>query len=85
MHEMSLLQNLMDEILALARRHDAKSVSLIRLKIGAQTRISPDHLREHFTTAARGTVAQDAMLDVVEDTDPTAGLDIILESVELER
>jgi hydrogenase nickel incorporation protein HypA/HybF len=74
----------MEQIDALVRRHDAQGVTLVRLKVGALARISADHLREHFVIAAHGTVAENAVLEIIEDADPDLGAGIILQSLELE-
>jgi len=68
MHEMSLLRGLLNQIEAAARRHGAARVSVIRLKLGPLAHIEPDHLREHFAQAARGTLAESARLEI-ETTD----------------
>jgi|GEM_PF-285287 hydrogenase nickel incorporation protein HypA/HybF len=64
MHEMSLLRGLLTQIEATARRHGAKRVSVVRLKLGPLAHIEPDHLREHFTVATRGTIADSARLEI---------------------
>ena len=64
MHEMSMLRGLMQQIDALARRNGPGRVRVVRLKLGPLAHIEPDHLREHFVEAARGTVAESARLDV---------------------
>jgi len=64
MHEMSLLRGLLHQIEGLARRNAADRVAVVRLKLGPLAYIEPDHLREHFTEAARGTVAEGARLDI---------------------
>ena len=58
----------------------------VKVRLGALSHISADHLREHFEQAVRGSVADGAQLEIsVSDdlTDPHAQ-DIMLESVELE-
>jgi hydrogenase nickel incorporation protein HypA/HybF len=64
MHEMSLLRGLLGQIETTARRHGAVRVSVVRLKLGPLAHIEPDHLREHFVQAARGTVADSARLEI---------------------
>jgi hydrogenase nickel incorporation protein HypA/HybF len=70
-----------------AREHDAKSVSRVKLKVGAMAHLSPEHLREHFDLAARGTLAEKAQVEVEVDPDPEAedAWDLILQSVEIEQ
>jgi hydrogenase nickel incorporation protein HypA/HybF len=81
MHELSLLRGLLRQIEATARRQQAARVSVIRLKLGPLAHIEPDHLREHFVTAARGTVAEAARLDI-QTTDELH--ELTLESMDIE-
>lgn len=70
MHETGLVNALIGEVKRIAAEHDARQVQSIRLGIGALTAISPDHLRAHFTLAARGTVAAGARLDITRCDNP---------------
>ena len=85
MHEMSLLADLMDKIKMLAREHEAEEIAEVTVRLGALSHISAGHFREHFEHAARGTLAAEARLTVVEDDDMNAphAQDIMLESVDL--
>jgi hydrogenase nickel incorporation protein HypA/HybF len=85
MHEMSLLADLMDKIKTLAHDHEAEEITEVTVRLGALSHISADHFREHFEHAARGTLAEEAKLTVVEDGDMNAphAQDIMLESVDL--
>ena len=56
------------------------------VRLGALTDLSADHFREHFETAAVGSLAEGATLEVEVDTDtedPNAQ-DILLVSVDAE-
>ncbi len=64
MHEFSLLRGLIRQIEAIAVSNGADAVSVVRLKLGPLAHIEPDHLREHFTDAVKGTVADGARLDI---------------------
>jgi hydrogenase nickel incorporation protein HypA/HybF len=81
MHEMSLLRGLLNQIESIARKHSASRVTVVRLKLGPLAHIEPEHLREHFVQAARGTVAASARLEI-ETTDELH--DLTLESVDVE-
>ncbi len=70
MHETSLMKNLLSQIEAIARDHGASHVVDITLRAGTLTGVSPDHLREHFIDAARGTVAEGATLHFIQEDDP---------------
>ncbi len=80
MHEMSLLRGLMAQISEAARLNGGNRVSVVRLKLGPLAHIEPDHLREHFEEAARGTVADSARLEI-QTTDELH--ELTLESLDL--
>jgi hypothetical protein len=69
------------QIEATARRHGTARVTVVRLKLGPLAHIDPDHLRAHFVTAARGTIVEDAQLDI-QTTDELH--ELTLESLDLE-
>jgi hydrogenase nickel incorporation protein HypA/HybF len=81
MHEVSLLRGLLGQIETTARRHGATRISVIRLKLGPLAHIEPDHLRDHFVAAARGTIAESARLDI-QTTDELH--ELTLESMDIE-
>jgi hydrogenase nickel incorporation protein HypA/HybF len=81
MHEMSLLRGLIRQIETIAGSHGSRRVRVVRLKLGPLAHIEPDHLREHFLAAARGTVAEAARLDI-ETTEELH--DLSLESIDIE-
>jgi hydrogenase nickel incorporation protein HypA/HybF len=57
------------------------------VKLGALSHFSPDHFREHFEQASRGTVAEGASLEIellTDISDPRAQ-DVIVESVDIEE
>ena len=54
---------------------------VVRLKVGPLAHIEPDHLREHFVAAARGTVAEAARLEI-ETTEELH--DLTLESIDVD-
>jgi hydrogenase nickel incorporation protein HypA/HybF len=85
MHELTLLTEIMHKIEHVATDEHADAVTAVSVELGALAHISPEHLREHFELAARGTVAEHARLDIAVNgdiTDPYAQ-EIILRSVEV--
>lgn len=84
-HELTLLAGIMRRIDAIARAENAQRIVAIRVRLGALAQISPEHFREHFEDAARGTVAEGARVDVElgEDVDDPLAQEIVLESVEV--
>ena len=60
MHELSLCQNLIDQVTALARQHKAQSVACVRVQIGVLAGVEPLLLESAFSIARAGTVADHA-------------------------
>jgi len=85
MHELSLLNDIFGKINQIARENDADRVLGVKIRLGALSHISAGHFREHFEDAAKGTIVENAKLEVVEDDDPEApdAQEMILESIEL--
>jgi len=86
MHELSLLRDLMHQIEDVARTEGATRVKEVRLRLGALTHLSADHLREHFERAAAGGVADGARLviDASSNASEERAQDIVLESLVVE-
>ena len=85
MHERSLMADLFRRVDEAVREHDALGVERVRVRLGAFSHLSAEHLRGHFDDWSRGTAAEGAVLDVdtSEDvTDPHAG-EILLVSLDL--
>jgi hydrogenase nickel incorporation protein HypA/HybF len=87
MHEQSLMVDLMRKIESVTQENGAKKVASLKVRLGALSHISPDHFREHFVQASKGTLAESARLDVVVqgDLDDPNAQEILLESLELEE
>lgn len=86
MHEASLMAGLMRRIDAVARADGATRVTAVAVRLGALSHLSAEHFTGHFTEAARGTVAENARLDITveDDAHQPHAQDILLESVEVE-
>ena len=83
MHEKALMEDLMAKILAVADAEGGARVTRIAVWLGALSHFTPEHFREHFDDAARGTLAEGARIEVTLDddlTDPRAQ-GVVLESV----
>lgn len=65
MHEMALVEGVMQIVLNAAREHAAARVLRVRLRIGALSCVAPEALRFCFDVAARNTAADGATLDIV--------------------
>jgi hydrogenase nickel incorporation protein HypA/HybF len=85
MHEHSLMQNFIKQILTAADKDKASEVSAISVRLGALSHMSKDHFIEHFNEVARDTIAEHARLDITEDQDPFAdnALGIWIENIEV--
>jgi len=81
MHDSATMLSLMRKIEALARSHDARRVTAVRVKLGALSHLSPEHFREHFEEAARGSLAGGAAVEAQQTPDL---FDVFLVDVELE-
>jgi hydrogenase nickel incorporation protein HypA/HybF len=84
-HELSLMADMLRKVERVAHAEDAERVVAVCVRLGALAHISPDHLREHFEAAARGTVAEGARVDVEvnDDIDDPQAQEIVLLSVEV--
>jgi len=86
MHEHALIADLIRKIETIARENHAQRIVKVKLRLGALSHMSPEHMREHFAAAAEGTLAQGAVLesDVSTDIDDPRARDIVLDSVDVE-
>ena len=69
MHELSLCQNLIDQLNALVRQHGALAVSRVEVQAGPLSGVEPQLLETAFSMAREGTVAETAKL-VIESPAP---------------
>jgi hydrogenase nickel incorporation protein HypA/HybF len=80
------MADLIRKITTLAEAQQARQVTVVHISLGALSHISPDHLRQHFMYAAKGTVAEGARLDIDARSDITEplALHVRLDSIEVE-
>jgi hydrogenase nickel incorporation protein HypA/HybF len=85
-HEASLMKNLMGKVERLALEQGAGRVTCLRVKLGALSHFSPDHFREHFEQASRGTLAEGAALEIelLTDISDPGAQDVLFESADIE-
>lgn len=69
MHEHSLMNNLINQILLLAEKEHAAKVTKVSVKLGALSHMSVEHFKEHFEISANGTIAENAAIDAEESDD----------------
>jgi len=87
MHERKLMDDLMAKILGVAAAEGAARVTRVSVRLGALSHFTPDHFREHFEDAARGTIAAgaDVVAQVEDDVASPFARDVVLASVEIEE
>jgi hydrogenase nickel incorporation protein HypA/HybF len=61
-HELSLCDDLLGQVFAIAAQHKAQSVESITVQIGALSGVEPALLESAFTMIKAGTVAEQALL-----------------------
>ena len=71
MHEISLVESLVELIEDERRKQDFSRVRMIRLQVGALGHAEPDALRFCFDAVTNGTIADGARLEI--ETVPGAG------------
>ena len=69
MHEMGLTRRLVKLVEDEAQARELTQIKRVRLELGVLAGIEDEALRFNFRAAARGTVAQDAELDIVSCPD----------------
>lgn len=71
MHELSLMSDLLGKATRVVEDAGADRAVLVRVRLGALSHLSEEHLRGHFETASVGTMLEGADLAVEVGTDPT--------------
>jgi hydrogenase nickel incorporation protein HypA/HybF len=86
MHEQAVMRDLVGRIVDVAAAERASAVTRIQVRLGALSHFTPEHFREHFEDASRGTPAEGATVEARPSHDATAAdaARVVLESVELE-
>ncbi|MBR5543317.1 MAG: hydrogenase maturation nickel metallochaperone HypA [Oscillospiraceae bacterium] len=64
MHELAITEGIMEAAVPEAKRHGAKKILEIRLKIGELSGVLPECIQEYFNIVSRGTIAEGARLAV---------------------
>jgi len=66
-HELGVASEILDVALSCPTRPAAKKVTSIRLRVGVLRSIEPENLSFLFEHLARGTAAEGAFLEIVEE------------------
>jgi hydrogenase nickel incorporation protein HypA/HybF len=86
MHERAVMRDLVGRIDELAAAEKAAAVTRIEVRLGALSHFTPEHFREHFEDAARGTRAEGAEVEATlsDDTSAADAAGVVLKTIELE-
>jgi hydrogenase nickel incorporation protein HypA/HybF len=90
-HEAGLARDLIGKAEDLAIAEGARRVTAVTVRIGALANVTGEHLREHFAVEAKGTMAEGAVVEVVEGPDGEEALrdphsmDLLLVGFEVEE
>lgn len=66
MHEMSLAEGILQLVEETAARENARRVKTVVLEIGRLSSVEPESLRFCFSAVTHGSIAQDALLEIIE-------------------
>lgn len=80
------MHDVLRKVEEVARASGAERVTRVEVRLGALSHITPEHFRQHFADASRGTIADGADVSAVLDDDTSSQLaaEVVLESVEIE-
>jgi hydrogenase nickel incorporation protein HypA/HybF len=86
MHEHALMADIVHKIDQTALEGGGDRVTSVTVMLGALSHFTPDHFREHFLDATRGTIAEGAevLATLNEDISAPHADGVILQSVEFE-
>ena len=71
MHEMSIAESLMDQIIDIAETNHMESVAEVELETGHLRQVIPEVMREAFLAVTQGTIADGAEL-IINEVAPLA-------------
>jgi hydrogenase nickel incorporation protein HypA/HybF len=80
------MDDLMRKIVSVAHENGGVRVTRVTVRLGALSHFTPEHFREHFADASRGTLAEGAEVEAFleEDIHSSEAGGVVLESVEVE-
>lgn len=64
MHEVGMMQNILDAAVKRAKDEGAQHIRLVQMRVGEASGVVPDSLEFAFNIAKKGTIAEDAKLQV---------------------
>jgi hydrogenase nickel incorporation protein HypA/HybF len=86
MHELSLISNLLSKIDSVVKDNGGKRAVSVEVWLGALSHLSRDRFADYFQQFSKGTVAEDAWLDiqVSDNIDDPDAQQLLLRNVEIE-
>lgn len=67
MHELVIVEGILDVIIPEVKKHHAEKILSIKLKIGEMSGVVPECIHEYFGVASKGTIAEGAKV-IIEKT-----------------
>jgi hydrogenase nickel incorporation protein HypA/HybF len=64
MHEVGMIQNILDAAILRAKEEGAQHIRLVQMRVGEASGVVPDSLQLAFAATKKGTMAEDAKLQV---------------------
>lgn len=64
MHELVIVEGILDTVIPAVKEHDVSRILTIHLKIGELSGIVPSCIHEYFAIASVGTIAEGARIDI---------------------
>jgi len=79
------MRDVVRQLEAVAAAERAPRVTRVRVRLGALSHFTPEHFREHFEDATRGTVAEGADVEAELSSDATEATaqGVVVESVDV--
>ncbi len=66
MHEMSIAVSIIDIVVEQAQKADAGKINSVVLELGSLSGVTADALQFCFSSAAKSTIAEEAVLEIIE-------------------
>ncbi|MGG6293948.1 hydrogenase maturation nickel metallochaperone HypA [Leptolyngbya sp. AN02str] len=64
MHEVGMMQNLLNAAVERAKQEGAEQIRVLQLRVGASSGVAPESLQLAFDVVKQGTMAEDAQLRI---------------------
>ncbi len=64
MHELSVINSILNVVLAHGRRNDARRIAAVHLRVGELCDLQNEWMQRYFDMVSKGTIAQGALLKI---------------------